>query len=331
MTFRWIATLATLVALAFASPAGAQQTVTFGYLADPSHEAVMWALKNGKVTSDKIEVEATALEIPALIQATAARTYDVIETAAMAIPRARSRGLELLIMGTGLRYHKSGEGAGIWVRKDSDIQSIDELKGKRLAVYSLGSSGITLVRIALHDVYGLDVSLQGGDLEFVEMPAPGMPAALASGNVDAATLIHAQAFQAMQTGDFRPIAQTAQDLSKAFDLRMVSAVIAGYADKLQAEPEIYREFQRLLLASMEYARAHPDEVFAAVGKEYDVDPAFFEAWFSRFSEFPAVLAEQDETAIGLLWEKAKGLGLLDDYPPVEEAVWSDALRPGSSE
>lgn len=326
----WIAAIAA-VGIMLGGQAQAQEKVTFGYLSDPSHEAVMWALKNGKVESDLIEIEATALAIPALIQATAARTYDVIETAAMAIPRARSRGLDLLIMGTGLRYHEAGEGAGIWVKKDSDIQTVEDLKGKRLAVYSLGSAGITLVRIALAEVYGLDVSLQGGDLEFVELPAPGMPAALASGNVDAATLIHSQAFQAMQDDEFRPIAQTAQDLSEEFDLRMVSAVIAGYADKLNADPEIYREFQRVLRESMEYARENPDEVFAAVGGEYDIDPAFFEAWFSRFSEFPAVLSEQDVEAVALLWEKSTELGLLDDHPPVEETIWDEALRAESLE
>lgn len=309
-----------------AAPAGAKEMVTFGYLADPSHEAVLWPLRNGKIKSDTIDVTATPLEIPALIQATAARTYDVIETAAMAIPPARARGLDLLIMGSGLRYHKSGEGAGIWVKKDSPIKSAADLKGKSLAVYSLGSAGITLVRIALHDVYGLNVSLKGGDLSFVEMPAPAMPAALATGKVDAATLIHAQAFAAMKTGEFRPIAQTAQDLIGQFKVRMVSAVIAGYGDKLRAKPEIYREFQRVLRASMEYAQDHPDEVFTAVGKEYNIDPEFFKTWFSTFSEFPAVLSDQDVKAIGLLWEKSKALDILKAYPPVNETIWDQALR-----
>ena len=49
----------------------AKELIKFGYLADPSHEAVMWALKNGKVDSEIIEVKADALQIPALIQATA--------------------------------------------------------------------------------------------------------------------------------------------------------------------------------------------------------------------------------------------------------------------
>lgn len=312
--------------LSSASPAGAKELVTFGYLADPSHEAVMWPLRNGKVKSDLIDIEATGLEIPALIQATAARTYDVIQTAAMAIPPARARGLDLLIMGAGLRYHTSGEGAGIWVKKDSPIKTVADLKGKRLAVYSLGSAGITLVRIALHDVHGLNVSLKGGDLQFIELPAPSMPAALATDKVDAATLIHAQAFNATQTGDFRPIAQTAQDLIDTFKVRMVSAVLAGYGEKLRAKPEIYREFQRVLLASMNYARQHPDEVFPAVGKQFNIDPKFFDAWFTRFSDFPVVLSDQDVTAVDILWQKAKELDILKAYPPIKETIWEQALR-----
>lgn len=306
--------------------AHAQTVVTFGYLSDPSHEAVMWALKNGKVTSDKITVEATPLDISALIQATAARSYDVIQTAAMAIPRARQRGLDLRIVGTGLRYHASGEGAGIWVAKDSPITSVAELKGKQLGVYSIGSAGITLIRIALADIHGLETATTGGDLELVEMPAPALPAALAGGRIDAATLIHAQAYQAMQTGDFRPITQTAGDLTAKFGTRMVSAVLAGYGDKLDADPESYTEFLRVLRESMEYARANPDEVFAAVGAETNTDPAFFEAWFSRFSDFPVALTADDTRAIGLLWERAVQMGLLSDVPPVEETVWQPALN-----
>lgn len=317
---------AAIVALLMPFAAQAKEQVTFGYLADPSHEAVMWALRNGKVKSDLIDVVATPLEIPALIQATSARTYDVIQTAAMAIPPARARGLDLLIMGAGLRYHMSGEGAGIWVKKDSPIKTIADLKGKRLAVYSLGSAGITLVRIALNEVYGLNVSLKGGDLTFVELPAPAMPAALATDKVDAATLIHAQAFNAMKTGEFRAIAQTAHDLTDSFKVRMVSAVIAGYGDKLRAKPKVYREFQRVVRASVDYAKQHPDEVYTAVGKQFNIDPAFFDAWFSRFSDYPVLLSAQDVTAIDLLWKKSKDLDILKAYPPIQESIWDQALR-----
>ena len=308
------------------SQAPAQTKITFAYLADPSHEAALWALRHGKVKSDKIAIDATPLDISALIQATAARTYDVVETAAMAVPRARERGLDLRIIGTGLRYHKSGEGSGIWVKKGSPIKTVADLKGKKLGVYSLGSAGITLVRIALADVHGLNVAVRGGDLEFVEMPAPAMPAALASGSIDAATLIHAQAYKAMQTGEFVAITQTAEDLTKKFGVRMVSAVFAGYGEKLDANAAAYSEFLRVVHASVEYALAHPDEVFPAVGAETKTDPAFFKLWFSQFSELPVLLSKDDVKAVGLLWKRAIELGILKQAPPVEETVWKPAVQ-----
>lgn len=315
----------TLIGLV-SSPALAQErTIRFGYLADPSHEAALYALREGVVSSDTVRIELTPLDIPALIQATAARTFDVVQTAAMAVPRGNARGLDLEIIGTALRYHESGQGAGIWVRADSNIRNMDDLRGKRLAVYSIGSSGITLVRIALSHAWGYDVATTGGTVEFVEMPAPAMPAALAAGNVEAATLIHAQAYAAMQTGDFRPIAQTAEALSGEFGVRMVSAVLAGYSDRLQDDPEAYREFLRLFRASVDYAQTHPDEVFAAVGAAEGVDPEFFHAWFSTFSSIPVYVSQDDLKAIDILWDEATELGVLTvPHVPAAEAIWAHA-------
>ena len=59
---------------ALATPAHAQTAVSFGYLADPSHEAVMWAVRNDKVRSPTVKIEATRLDISALIQARDAGT-----------------------------------------------------------------------------------------------------------------------------------------------------------------------------------------------------------------------------------------------------------------
>jgi NitT/TauT family transport system substrate-binding protein len=321
--------LAGLAAAALPVPALRAQgaTLKFGYISDPSHEAVLWAVRNGKVPSGDVRIDATPLDIAALIQATAARTYDVIQTAAVAVPRARERGLDLRIVGTGLRYHASGEGADIWVKRDSPIRTAADLKGKRLGVYAIGSAGITLIRIALQDVHGLNMAQRGGDVELVELPAPALPAALASGRVDAATLIHAQAFQAQRTGEFVSVVQTAGDMTRRFGTRMVSAVLAGYGEKLEAQPAQYEAFLNVLRASMEYALANQDEVFRAVGAQTNTDPEFFRAWFTRFSEFPVTLAASDVQAIELLWRRSVDMGLLTGrLPPMSEAVWSRAQR-----
>ena len=303
----------------------AKELIKFGYLADPSHEAVMWALKNGKVTSDIIEVKADALQIPALIQATVSKTYDVIQTAGMAIPRARSKGLDLRIVGTALRYHKGGEGSDIWVKSDSVLQSAADLKGKKLAVYSLGSSGITLIRIALANAHGFNVDLESGDIEFVEMPPPAMPAALESGTIDAATLIHSQAYQAQNTKSFRSIVSTAPDNYKSFGVRGVSAVLAGYGEKLDKNPEIHKEFLRLLHQSVEYAKSNPDEVFKAVANENDTDAKFLQRWFAEYSDFPVLMSNDDMKAIQMLWDESVKLGMLKSAPNVRDTIWTETI------
>jgi hypothetical protein len=49
-------------------------------------------------------------------------------------------------------------------------------------------------------------------------------------------------------------------------------------------------------------------------------------WFTRFSEFPVVLDDQDVKAIDLLWEKSKELDILKSYPPIAQTIWDKALR-----
>ena len=42
---------------------------------------------------------------------------------------------------------------------------------------------------------------------------------------------------------------------------------------------------------MQYALDHPDEVFNAVGREKDIDPAFFSHWFENYSQIPAAVSD----------------------------------------
>jgi NitT/TauT family transport system substrate-binding protein len=318
--------LAFVAATLAAAPALAKDKVSYAYLLDPSIDAVMYAIHTGKVTSDKIEIETKSLAIPALIQATAAKTYDVVMTAVIGIPRADSQGLKLTILSTALRYSKSGEGADIWVKADSPIKTVKDLKDKTIGVYALNSTGITWVRLALWRNYGMNVSYKDGDSKWVEMPAPALPGALLAGKIDAATLIHSQAYKAAGTGEFRPLVRTAADNFAYYKVRPVAAVNVGYPEKIAARPEAYKEFDRMLQASVDYALAHLDEVSAAVGKEKNIDPGFFKTWFAKFSDFPAAISQDDLKAIEMNWKESKELGLITEYPDVKTLVWKDAIR-----
>jgi NitT/TauT family transport system substrate-binding protein len=108
-------------------PGFAKEKVTYAYLLDPAYDAVTWAMSNGKVKSDLIDVEARGLAIPQLIQATSAKQYDVIMTAVIALPPAAARGLELRVLSTALQQSAAGEGAGVWVKSDSPIKDPKEV------------------------------------------------------------------------------------------------------------------------------------------------------------------------------------------------------------
>ncbi|MFN7003920.1 MAG: ABC transporter substrate-binding protein [Roseinatronobacter sp.] len=319
--------IAAAVSLAAATGAMSQtRTLSFAHLSNPSHEAALYAIKQGIVTSDVIDVAVTALDIAALQQAIAARTFDVVEGAAMAIPRANARGLPLEIIGIGMRSHEEGLGSGIWVPMDSPIQTAEDLVGKRLGVYTLSSAGMTLNRIALNQAYGLNVAANGGDLQYVELPESALGAALAAGNVDAATLLHAQAYQAMQTEDFRPIAHLGRAMTDAYGLRMVTSVLVGYGDRLERDPEAYQEFLRMYRESVDYALANQDEVFTAVGAAENIDPDFFTVWFNQFTSIPVYISQNDLDAIDTLWTEATNLGVLDvPHSTAREASWDGAV------
>jgi NitT/TauT family transport system substrate-binding protein len=309
-----------------AAPAFAKDKLTFAYLQDPVLEAVMWPMRNGKVTSDKLEIDGKGYQIPVLIQGTATKQWDVVMTAVMAVPRAKEMGLELRVLSTALRYHKSGDGAHVWVRKGSPFKTINDLKGKTIATYGLQSTGVTLVRLALWKKYGVNVQFENGDFKWQQLPAPALPGALATDKVEGATLIHSQAYQAAKTGDFVPVAKTAEDMWELFKLRMVSAVNVGYAEKIAAKPELYKEFNRMLKASVEYTLKNIGEVSEAVGKETKNDPAYFKAWFEQYSDFPAVVSQNDIDAMNKVWALSKELGILKDFPDAKTMIWEGAIR-----
>jgi NitT/TauT family transport system substrate-binding protein len=312
--------------MTLARPGFAKEKVTYAYLLDPAYDAVTWAMSNGKVVSDQIEVDARGLAIPQLIQATSAKQYDVIMTAVIAVPPAQARGLELRVLSTALQQSPAGEGGGIWVKSDSPIKDPKELKGKTLGSYALRSTGYTQVRLALIRKYGLNAALEGGDLRQVEIQAPNLPGALAAGQIDAATLIHSQAFRALKSGEFRPIAETGRDNIEVFGMRFISALNVSYPERLAQRPDAFKEFDRMFRDSVRYALAHRDEVFGAVGKKNNLPTEFFEWWFEKSSTVPGTFDESHAKIIMRFYELSKEIGMIQSYPDIRTLVWEHALR-----
>ncbi len=302
-----------------------KQKITYAYLLDPVYDSVTWAIRNGRVKSDLIDVEATGAYIPTLLQATSTKQFDIVMTAVIGVPAAAARGLELRILSAALYTAPAGEGSGVWVRKGSPIKTVPDLKGKTLASYGLRSTGYMFVREAMNRKFGLNMALEGGDMRQVEVQAPNLPAALATGQADAAALIHSQAWRALQTGDFVNICETAA-INNEIHGRLVSAVNVSYPDKLAARPEAFKEFNRMLKESVAYALANRDEVFGALAKQANIDRKFFDWWFDRTSSVPAVFGEAHARAVTTAWNIGLGMGMIKSVPNVAAHTWDQALK-----
>jgi NitT/TauT family transport system substrate-binding protein len=211
-----------------------------------------------------------------------------------------------------------GEGGGVWVKKGSPLTDPAALKGRTLASYGLRSTGYMFVREALRLKFGLNMALEGGDVRQVEVQAPNLPAALATGQADAASLIHSQAWRAKQTGDFTNICET--------NVILVSAVNVSYPDKLAARAEQFAEFNRMLKASITYALANRDEVFGAIAKQANIDRGFFDWWFDRTTRVPAVFGDEQSKAVQTAWNIGRDMGMVAKVPDVRAYTWDKTLR-----
>ena len=122
----------------------------------------------------------------------------------------------------------------------SDIQSVADLEGRRVAVNNLKNIGEVTIRKGIEDAGG-----DGSNVEFVELPFPEMPAAVAGGNVDAAWVV--EPFVTVATGQgaravFYPFAEPIEDLTVATYFTLEPTI--------QEDPEMVDAFQAAINESL---------------------------------------------------------------------------------
>lgn len=283
-----------------------------------SYQVPFYAIKEGKVKSDLIEVQLNPMSISALIQATGTKQYDVVDLAAAGFPLAVKRGLDLVILGSSIVLRT---GHYIVVKPGSAIRSAADLKGKSMGVSSIGSTSVIQTRMVLKKKYGLNTGIKGADITLVEAPLLSLPAMLERGQFDAIVVFAMGGYKGLRGGSMRSITDVGADYKQAFGSLAATAVWAGYRDKVNKRPQAFREFVRLLKASVDYAAQHPDEVYPAVAKKYKTDEGFLRTYWQKWRLFPAVLEDEHVKMIETLWKEAKAAGYIPGYPPIKTVVF----------
>lgn len=185
-------------------------------------------------------------------------------------------------------------GFGIVASAKSDIRSMTDLKGKRVAVQP-ASTVETLFRIRLKEV-----GLAPADVQTVRLLFQDMPGALARGDVDAFVGVEPGPSIAISNGAGRII-----DLPYKTPAGGLNLVLVSHPALIEKEPETLRVFLRTHRRAVELAKATPsayvDAAVARLGiarplaemalKNIDVQWRITDEWLSRARFFNETMVD----------------------------------------
>ena len=217
---------------------------------------------------------------------------------------ANDKGLdiELVSNGNSTTGDTSSDFGAVVVPAGSDIQSAADLAGKTVSVNNLSNIGDTTIRKLVENA--------GGDhesIKFVEVPFPDAPAAIESGQVDAAWILDPFLTQTVENGA-RVIAYNFAETHPSLD-------ISGYfttSAYIEQNPETVEKFTRAMKKSLEYAQENPDAVREIVGTYTKIDEEM-----RAKMVLPAFHADFDREGLTVLGEAAASYGTLSKAPDLD--------------
>ncbi len=178
-----------------------------------------------------------------------------------------------------------------YVKKDSGITSLEDLKGKALGVPSLTDSGTMVLKRKLTDV-GIGVTTENLEVSFVPYGLTDLPLALENGAIDVAVLHDPVGYQAEQEYGFVPILDTAKDEKFSKEYCCQVYVAKTLADN---NPKAAAAYTRALLKAAAFIQAAPDQAAQIqIDNGYcSGEPDTNAALLSSYSYKPSVQAGYD--------------------------------------
>jgi NitT/TauT family transport system substrate-binding protein len=223
-----------------------------------------------------------------------------IEAAFMIAPLAivlHQQGADVGVVYIGNRHEST-----LVVNQSLDVTDFGDLAGRTLAV-PMRYSGHYLVARQLQDAFGS----RGQAVNVVEMNPPDMPAALASGALDAYFVGEPFAFASVTNGSSE-ILYRVEDLWPGFICNLM--VVPG--DLIRERPSLVRRLVTSAARSGLWARENPNDAATIAAKHWNQDRQLVLEAFETFSDrFIWDRFEPDEEELQHLADEMKRFGLLD--------------------
>jgi ABC-type nitrate/sulfonate/bicarbonate transport system substrate-binding protein len=189
------------------------------------------------------------------MQATIAGSVDIgVAAGTLGVMGAYAKGAPIRIIGA----ESTGEDSYWYVRADSPVKSISDMKGRTMAYSTNGSSthANALALVALHQVDAKLVATGGFPATFTMVM---------SGQIDAGWSAPPYAMDALRKGEIRVIARSGElPLVKGHTIRVIIANKAS----LDGKPDVYRRFMRAYRETVDWMYASDDapKIYAEFAK-----------------------------------------------------------------
>ncbi|MDR0220739.1 MAG: ABC transporter substrate-binding protein [Lachnospiraceae bacterium] len=174
----------------------------------------------------------------------------------------RAQGADMIAFQTSKHPHPKI--TSIFVNKDSEIQSFEELKGKSIAAWVAGCPYMVLIELT--ESYGW----QASDWEFINVAGSSLKDTLLSGEVDAVCHHQVEGFAPLVVnGDVREIEYTLAD--GLYVNGGGATVLFGPTETISSNPKIFTAVRDLNDEIQKWILANPDEA-AAIVESVDRSP-----------------------------------------------------------
>ena len=219
---------------------------------------------------------------------------------------------DLVVIGGGLTSMQD-----VWVRKDSPIKKVTDLKGKKFGVWSRGAGATKSLQVLLMDAFKLDLN---NDTQIIEVAGPALMALLDRGQVDAMFNLSSLSIDAASQPDKYRLLFSPDDYwkEKTGERLVWSAPTIAWRDWVDEDHERAKNLVAALHESWQWLRQNSDNTIEKYGKLAGVDSAAEGTTLKRMLQEGGIfLAKWDPKIVDAQWkflELAKQAGIIKAVP-----------------
>jgi sulfonate transport system substrate-binding protein len=245
---------------------------------------------------------------PLVNEAVAAGEADMGFMADLPAIIAKSTGQPIEIV-SNVAYGEKG--LAVLVKPDSPIQSVADLKGKKVA-YATGSYAQHLLALLLSNE-GLTLD----DVESINLGAGDQPAALASGEVDA-IVIWEQYISKLTSENQARVLADGTGIKKG---NMITYFVSDYAE---ANPDVVKAYIKALNRANEVLATDPDKAAETVAEDFGVDTELMKKIIPNFT-YTTDLTDDDIAEITKVKDFSLEAGIINNDVNIDEFINTDYL------